>query len=208
MQLLHIQASPRGERSYSNRAAAAFLAAYRRSHDGASVRSIDVSRYRLPAFDAHVLDAKYAILGGRPHTSEQASAWKAVESVIEEFRAADQYLISTPMWNFGLPYQLKHYLDVLIQPGYTFRYSPETGYEGLVTGKPAVIIVARGGEYPVGTPAAAADHQRPYLEQLLRFIGFEDIRAIEISGTLFGPDVAEPQLEAAIEQATALGKAL
>ncbi len=208
MELLHIEASPRGERSYSSRTAHALIEAYRETHAGATVRTVRVHEAALPAFDGHTLDAKYAILHGLPHTPEQGAAWRAVEKVIEEFRAADHYVFSTPMWNFGLPYQLKHYLDVLLQPGYTFSFSPETGYQGLVTGKPVAVVAARGGEYPAGTPAAGADHQLPHLTQLLGFIGFEDIRPVVVEGTLYGPDVADPRLAAAIEQAREVGKAL
>ena len=56
---------------------------------------------------------------------------------IEQFVNADKFLLAIPMWNFGIPYRLKQYLDVILQPGYTFSFSPETGYSGLVTGKPA-----------------------------------------------------------------------
>ena len=59
--------------------------------------------------------------------------------IAEHFKSADKYVFSLPMWNFGIPYKLKHFIDVLVQPGLTFSFSPETGYKGLVTGKPAVV---------------------------------------------------------------------
>ena len=55
--------------------------------------------------------------------------------MIERFKGADKYLFSLPMWNFGIPYKLKHYIDVLVQPTYTFSFSPKEGYKGLVTRK-------------------------------------------------------------------------
>ena len=65
------------------------------------------------------------------------------------------------MWNFGVPYKLKHYIDVITQPGLSFSFSPETGYTGLVTGKPAAVIYARGGEYSSSEAAARMDFQKP-----------------------------------------------
>ena len=56
------------------------------------------------------------------------------------------------MWNFSIPYRLKHYLDIIIQPTYTFSYTPETSYQGLVTGKPIFIAYARGGAISDGFP--------------------------------------------------------
>ena len=81
----------------------------------------------------------------------QAKAWKRVTGVIERFKSADWYLFSLPMWNFGVPYVLKHLIDVIVQPGLTFSFSPTEGYKGLVTGKKAVAVYARGGAYGSGS---------------------------------------------------------
>lgn len=204
--LLHIQASPRTERSYSVRTAQAFIEAYRANNPDDEVVTIDLWQRDLPPFDGHTLQAKYAVLGGREQTAEEAAAWRAVEDVIAEFKSADKYVISLPMWNFGVPYRLKHYLDVIIQPGYTFSYSPETGYTGLVTGRPAVLICARGGQYPEDSEAAAMDFQKPYMRLLLGYIGITDVREIVVEGTLFGPDVATASLEAAVAAARELAE--
>lgn len=183
--LLHIQASPR-ERSHSRAVARAFVEAYRASHPEDLVENIDVFGVELPAFDGLVVQAKYNILHGQSHTNEELAAWKKVEEVIEEFKSADKYLWSLPMWNFTIPYRLKHYLDIIVQPGYTFAHSIERGYEGLVKGKPAVLICARGGAYGGEGKAAAMDFQKTYMELILRFIGFEDIKVILVEPTLAG----------------------
>ena len=79
---------------------------------------------------------------------------------------------------------------------------PGQGYTGLVTGRPAMLILARGGAYPPGTEAAAMDFQEPYLEAVLRFIGFEDIRSIIVEPTLQdGPEAARQTLTECIERA-------
>jgi FMN-dependent NADH-azoreductase len=184
--LLYIQSSPRGARSKSSAVAEAFVEEYRRVKPSDRVDTLNVFTEHLPTFDGATVQAKYDILHGQPHSPESERAWKAVEAIIERFKSADRYLVSVPMWNFGIPYRLKQYLDVIIQPGYTFGFSPEKGYFGLVTGKPLVAIYARGGEYPGGTPYAAYDMQKPYLELAFRFMGFTDIQSLVYEPTLQG----------------------
>ena len=199
--LLYIQASPQDVGSKSIQVADAFLAAYRMAHPGDAVVTIDLFKKDLPAFDGPALDAKYAIMHGKGPTDEQAKAWKAIEAIIAEFISADKYLLAVPMWNFGIPYRLKHYLDILLQPGYTFSFSPEKGYEGLVKGKPCMIAFARGGDYHEADPNAV-DFQKRYLELVLGFIGITDIRSVVVQPTLAGgPEVAKQKTEAAIAEA-------
>jgi FMN-dependent NADH-azoreductase len=105
------------------------------------------------------------------------------------------------MWNFSIPYKLKHYLDVLIQPGLTFSFSPESGYKGLVTGKPVFVALARGGEYPPGSPAEAWDFQFKYIVAALEFIGFTDIRVVMTEPTLGDPELTSTRRSAAVTKA-------
>ncbi len=184
--LLYIQSSPRGERSHSQSIAEAFLDEYRRRNPTSSIDVLNVFTEGLPPFDGPVVQAKYNILHGRPHSDEDKRAWNAVETVIDRFKAADRYLLAVPMWNFGIPYRLKQYLDLIIQPGYTFGFSPEKGYYGLVTGKPLVVVYARGGEYPEGTPYESFDLQKRYVELAFHHMGFTDIRSIVLEPTLRG----------------------
>ena len=137
--LLYIEASPRKSRSKSIEVAQFFLAKLQNAHPSVEIDKLDLWATELPDFDGDTVDAKYAILHGQPHTPDQAKAWQRVESVIERFKSADWYLFSLPMWNFGVPYVLKHLIDVIVQPGLTFSYSPAEGYKGLVTGKKAVV---------------------------------------------------------------------
>jgi len=200
--LLHIRATATPELSYSLRVAEAFLKGYLESHPGDTVDTLDVSEEAIPDFLGLVVRGKYRILHGQPHSERELEAWRAVERAIERFKKADKLIVSSPMWNFSVPYRLKQYLDVIVQPGYTFAYSPEKGYTGLVAGRPAMLILARGGEYQAATAAAAFDFQRPYLETILRFIGFAVISVIVIEPTLLGgPEVAEKKLAAAIAAA-------
>lgn len=189
--LLYVQGSPRVDRSHSRAVADAFVTQWAAAGEDREVVSLDVFTADLPAFDGAAVDAKYAIMHGQKPTDEQQSAWQAVESLIQQFKQADKYVFAVPMWNFGIPYRLKQYFDLITQPGLTFSFSPETGYQGLVTGKPALVVHARGGAYAPGSPAAAYDMEKPYIEQILGFLGFVDVRAILVEPTLQeGPEAA------------------
>ena len=108
------------------------------------------------------------------------------------------------MWNFGIPYKLKHYIDVIVQPGYTFSFSPEEGYKGLMGGKPVAAVYARGGAYGSGTRAEAFDLQKAYLEHILGFIGFSDFQTILVEPTLASPEDKDKSIEAARERAVSI----
>jgi FMN-dependent NADH-azoreductase len=206
--LLHIQASPRIERSASIAVAEHFLDVYRAAHPADSVETLNLWEAELPAFDGATIDAKYAVLHGQKHTPAQLEAWRAVTGIADHFKSADKYLFSLPMWNFSIPYKLKHFIDVLVQPGLAFSFTPETGYQGLVTGKPAVAIYARGGAYGPGSGAEGYDAQSPYLRQILGFIGFTDIKEIFVESTLSGPKAKDAAVAAGNQQAAEWASAI
>ena len=200
--VLYIQASPRGERSYCIAVADAFIEAYRQKHPDDEIVSLNVFDAAIPSFDGLAVQAKYTILHGQSHSKEELKAWKKVEKVIEQFTSADKYVLAVPMWNFSIPYRLKQYIDILVQPGYTFSYSNEKGYQGLVAGKPMLVVYARGGEYPVGSQAEAFDLQRKYVELILGFMGFKNLQSVVVEPTLQGgPDVAAAKRQDAIDKA-------
>ena len=186
--LLNIESSPRKDRSTSIKIANTFLDAYRNANPDHEIETIDIWTLALPAFDGDTINAKYRILHGEAHTPAEAAAWDGVVKIFKRFNSADKYLFSVPMWNFGIPYKLKHFIDVITQPGLSFSFSPEEGYKGLVTGKPAVVVYARGGEYSSDANVKALDYQKPYLEMWLGFIGFTDIRPLVIEPTLSDPE--------------------
>jgi FMN-dependent NADH-azoreductase len=206
--LLHIEASPRGQRSASVTVAQYFIEAYKAKHPNDTVETLDLWHASLPEFDGATIDAKYALMHGQAHTPEQQQAWQAVTKVAEHFKSADKYLFSLPMWNFGIPYKLKQFIDVLVQPGLAFSFSPETGYKGLVTGKPAVAIYARGGAYGPGTGMEAYDAQSTYLKQVLGFIGFTDIKEIYVEPTMASATSKDEALAAAEPKAEAFAQTL
>jgi FMN-dependent NADH-azoreductase len=204
--LLYIQASPR-ERSKSTAVAKAFIDEYKRLNAEDKIITLDIFEADLPAFDGPAVQAKYTILHGQRHSEQERRVWKAIEEMIEQFKAADKYLLSVPMWNFGIPYRLKQYIDIIIQPGYTFGYDEQKGYQGMVTGKPLLAIYARGGEYAPGTEGEALDMQKKYIETAFGFMGFTDIESIIVEPTLAaGAEVAAQKVTEATEKAQELAR--
>lgn len=201
--LLYIESSPRKSRSKSIRVASEFLNAYREKNPSDEVFTIDLWEKTLPDYDGDTIDAKYQVMHGKGVDEKQKNAWQAIVDVCDEFKSADKYVISLPMWNFGIPYKLKHYIDVIAQPGQTFSFDPESGYSGLVTGKPIAVVYARGGAYG-SDDAKGMDFQKRYMEMLLGFIGFTDIQSIVIEPTLAAPDDVAATEAAAIEAAKSL----
>lgn len=182
--ILHIQASPMKERSYSRQVVEVFLEAYLALNASDTIEKLDLWETNLPDFDLMAASGKYKILRGLPHSEDEAQAWTSVVEAVDQLKIADKIVISSGMWNFSIPYRLKQYIDIITQPGLTFSFDPGKGYSGLVTGKPLQLILASGGEYPAGTPMADMDFQKPYLEMIFRFIGFTDIRSLRVEGTL------------------------
>jgi len=205
--VFYIQASPRIERSYSIAVADAFVSAYKQANPKDEVVTINLFKKDLPPFDGLTVQAKYTILHGLKTSPEELAAWKKVEDVIAEFKSADKYVMAVPMWNFGIPYRLKQYLDIIVQPTYTFSFSPQEGYKGLVKGKPIFVSYSRGGAYPKGSAEEAFDLQTKYLHLILGFIGFTDIRTQVVEPTLAGPEVAKQKREEAIAKAKEMAKA-
>ena len=200
--ILYIKASPRTETSYSVAVADAFVDAYRQKNPADEIRTVDIFERPLPAFDLPVVTAKYRIMDGEEHSPEDRRVWSEVVSVIDEFRSADKYVMAVPMWNFSIPYRLKQYIDIIVQPGLTFSVTADGGYKGLVKGKPVFIAYARGGQYPAGTDYEPFDLQKGYLELILAFIGFSDIRSVVVEPTLTGgAEVAKRKRAEAVEKA-------
>jgi FMN-dependent NADH-azoreductase len=187
--------------------AKAFLDSYRQARPGGRVEVLDLYKTDIPPFYAPQAKAKYAVMSGQPPRDEAEAAWLPVVKTIDHFKKFDGYVLSSPMWNFSIPYRLKQYIDAIVQPSLTVSFSPEKGYTGLVTGKPLLLILARGGVYPEGDPCKTFDFQETYLRGIFGFIGFTDIRAIRIQGTLQnGPEQVEADTRKAIAEAAAAAK--
>lgn len=204
--LLYIKASPRLERSHSSNVAQAFLDAYAAGHPDDDIVTLDLWTTPLPEINGRTLSAKYSILHGEAVRPEDKDCWGEVEQAIAAFKDAEKYVFSLPMWNFSIPYRLKHYVDVITQPGYTFSFDPESGgYTGLVTSRPVLLVCARGGAYP--EDLSHLDYQTSYMQMWLGFIGFTDIRKIVVEPSLGDPAEFQSARDTALEQARSLAKA-
>ncbi len=201
--LLYIEASPRKERSHSIRVADAFLDKYAAANPSDTIDRLDLWSADLPRFDGAALDAKYAIMHGESPTEEQQSAWGTIEREFRRFGDADKFVFSVPMWNFGVPYVLKHYIDVITQPGMAWSVSPDGSYQGLVQGS-AVVIYASGAAYHDGSGFEAFDLQKPTVENWLAFIGITEVQRIVLAGSLGDPDATRAAEAAAVAEAEKL----
>jgi FMN-dependent NADH-azoreductase len=206
--LLHIESSPRKRRSASLDVARAYLDAYRDAHPDHRLDVLDLWSAELPEFDGDALDAKYADLNGTSLSDGQQQAWTSIRELAQRLHDADTLLLSVPLWNFSIPYKLKHFIDVVSQRGILFSFD-ERGLQGLLNDKKAVVIYARGLDYSVGssTPAHSFDFQRPFMEAWLRSVGVTDVKSIVVEKTLLGPEVDYAARQAAREQAVALARA-
>ncbi|MEI8344833.1 MAG: NAD(P)H-dependent oxidoreductase [Candidatus Omnitrophota bacterium] len=174
--LLHLIATPRGDESRTLKVSASFLETFTIMHPEWVVDTLDLSSAELPALTVRRVDGKYLLLSGKELTGQYKTAWDQIVLHIERFLSADAYLVSTPMWNLSIPYYLKHYLDVVVQPKYLFQYT-KTGVEGLVKGKKMAVIASRGGDYSA-PPASTLDYQEPYLRAIFGFVGITDIQFV------------------------------
>ena len=161
----------------------------------------------LEARDAHDPERSFAVvlgegIAGQQRTPAQEAAWNRLKAYADRFVAADKILIGVPMWNFAIPYKLKHLIDVVSHKDLLFTFD-ERGLNGLLTKQKAMVIYARGIGYDdaSGTPAAEWDHQKPYMDLWFKFVGVPNVQSYIVEKTLFGEDP-----EAIRQQAAKLGR--
>jgi FMN-dependent NADH-azoreductase len=205
--LLHLSASPRGTASESLAIAATFVDTFSDVRPDIAVEHWDLWDGTLPPFGAAAAGAKMSIFAGQEPAGEQAAAWVAVHRTFERFAAADYYLFSVPMWNHGVPYILKQFIDVVSQPGLVFGFDGHTGYTGLVTGKKAVVVYTSAVYGDDRGPQFGVDFQAPYFNDWLRWAGITDVTQITFRPNL-AVDDPEPGRQAAHAAARDAAKTL
>ncbi|MEH2444033.1 FMN-dependent NADH-azoreductase [Nostoc sp.] len=173
--ILHIDSSPRAERSHSRELSKEFVSAWRAAHPEDAIAYRDLGHHPVP----HVDEAWIAAAFSPPetHTPELAEAIRISDELVDEFLAADRYVFGVPMYNFNIPSTFKAYIDQIVRINRTVALDAQ-GFKGLVEGKKAVIITARGGDFSPDSPAVAYDFQEPYLRTIFGFIGVTDIQFI------------------------------
>jgi FMN-dependent NADH-azoreductase len=169
--ILHLTSSIFGNGGQSSRLADEFVAHF----PAARVIARDLAQNPLPHLDAERFGAFLA----KPETRTPAQQQVLEESdaLIAELREAGTIVIGLPMYNFGIPSQLKAYFDHVARAGVTFKYT-DKGAVGLLTGKKAYVFAARGGLYQ-GTPR---DTQTAYVRDFLAFLGITDLQFVYAEG--------------------------
>jgi FMN-dependent NADH-azoreductase len=193
--ILHIDSSPRGDRSISRALSYEFITSWKDTHPGDTVTYRDLGHNPVPHVDESWIAAAFTPPDAR--TPELVDAIKLSDSLIDELLAADRYVFGVPMYNLNIPSTFKAYIDQIVRAGRTFAVG-ENGYQGLVdSSKKALIITSRGGNFQPGTPAAAYDLQEPYLRTILGFIGITDATFINADSLNLGEAARYQSLAAA-----------
>ena len=188
--VLIIESSARQQDSISRQLTQQFISQWQAAHPADQITVRDLAVNPVPHLDAN-------LLGGWMKPAEQRSADEQASlersnHLTDELLAADVLVMAAPMYNFAIPSTLKAWLDHVLRAGVTFKYT-ETGPQGLLTGKKAYVLTARGGIYAGST----ADHQEPYLRQVMAFIGIHDVTFIHAEGMNLGGDFQEKGLNQA-----------
>ena len=191
MNILQITSSVRGDASESTRVTTQIVDKLLARNPGAKVVRRDFGAQPHPILDGAAVGALFTPAEQR--SAEQAARVALDDALIAEAQAADVIVIGAPMYNFGMPTQLKNWFDAIARSGVTFRYT-ETGPEGLLKNKKVYVATARGGVYPV-----EADPQVPHIRMLLNFLGLTDHTFIYSSGLNMGPEAAAKGQQAANE---------
>ncbi|MFP6848176.1 MAG: FMN-dependent NADH-azoreductase [Pseudomonas sp.] len=191
--VLVIESSARQQGSISRQLTEQFIANWRAAHPADQIKVRDLAVDQVPHLDAN-------LLGGWMTPAEQQSepeqAALALSNLLtDELLAADVLVLAAPMYNFAIPSTLKAWLDHVLRAGVTFKYTA-TGPQGLLSGKRAFVLTARGGIYA----GSAQDHQEPYLRQALAFVGIHDVNFIHAEGLNLGGDFLEKGLNQAKAQ--------
>jgi FMN-dependent NADH-azoreductase len=197
-QILIISASPRGSESASRTTAQTLEARLRQEFPDAKYVYRDLAEEPLPHLDSNVLKA----IASKDEKEVEAhrEAGRLSDTLTEELLASDLLVIATPTWNFGIPSLLKAWIDLVVRPGKTFRYG-DAGVDGLARGKRAILVIASGGVFTDG-PWKPWDHVEPYLRQILKFIGIENVQIVRVEGLNIPPLAASaiPNAEKAINE--------
>ncbi|UBF28934.1 FMN-dependent NADH-azoreductase [Kovacikia minuta CCNUW1] len=177
--ILHIDTSPRLERSHSRSLAREFLEQRKLHHPETTITHRDLARHPVPYIDHTWVTAKFT--PAAEYTPELATAIALSDQLVDEFLAADRYILSTPMYNFGIPAVLKSYIDYIVRPRRTFA-ATQNGFQGLVTDRKMILVQARGSDFRPGSAYDAVNFQEPYLKTIFGFIGITDIETINANG--------------------------
>ena len=193
MKLLHVDSSILGPGSVSRHLSASIVAQQQALHPGIEIVRRDLATDPVDHLSGlHLAAAQGAVPEAEPLQRDLASG----QAALEEFLAADVVVVGAPMYNFGIPSQLKAWIDRLAVAGRTFSYGAN-GPEGLAGGKTVIIASSRGGFYGADTQAAFLDHQETYLRGVFGFFGITDISFIRAEGVAMGESARQQAIDSA-----------
>jgi FMN-dependent NADH-azoreductase len=183
--ILRVEASIKGEASVSRKLTDRLIARLLDANADASLVSRDLSAGIKP-IDANWIGAVFTPADQR--SPEQAEIVAYADELLDEVKAADIIVIGMPVYNFGVPSQLKSWFDQLARRGETFVYT-EAGPKGLLEGKKAIIAMASDGT-PKGSPV---DFASGYVKHMLGFFGVTEVETVAADAIAMAPDTAVPQ---------------
>ncbi|MES2104719.1 MAG: FMN-dependent NADH-azoreductase [Pseudomonadota bacterium] len=199
MKLLHIDSSILGPSSVSRELSAEVVATFRARNSKLALTRLDLAVTPI----GHLTAAHLAAAQGAPADEALKADVAEGQTALDEFLSADIVVIGAPMYNLGVPSQLKAWIDRISVAGKTFSYG-EHGPVGLCGGKKLVIASSRGGVYSQGSPAASYDHQETYLKAAFGFLGITDITFIRAEGVAMGPEARSGAMATAKKETAAL----
>ncbi len=179
--LLHVDSSPLYGRSVSRELTAAFVTQWKASHPDGRVVDRDLYATAIPPITAELVGAAYTPEEAR--TPQQKELLLLSDTLIAELEQADEYVIGSPMHNFGVPSVLKLWIDQICRAGRTFSYADGTA-KGLLIGKKATFIIATGGVYDAQTQMASFNFVEPYLRSVFGLLGVKDATFLTTGGTI------------------------
>ncbi|WP_027854216.1 FMN-dependent NADH-azoreductase [Marinobacterium litorale] len=188
--LLYVKSSIFGDQGQSSQLAESLINDWKAQNPGGEVVERDLAGDPIPHLDAGRFNA--FITDPQERTAEQHAVVEFSDALIDEIRQADSVVIGVPMYNFGVPSQMKAWIDHLARAGVTFKYT-ESGPVGLLEDKPVILLATRGGQYKDD----GLDYQIPFVKQFLGFIGLNDTRVIFAEGLAMGDSVKDQVLSAA-----------
>ena len=198
MKVLQINASARRDGANSTKVANSVVAGLQAKNPAAQITLRDLAANPVTVLDEAALGALFTPAEQR--NAAQNAVVAEYDALIAELQAHDVIVLGVPMYNVGVPVQLKSWIDAVARAGLTFRYTA-TGPEGLLKGKTVYVALARGGLYR----DTANDSQVPYLKSVLGFLGLTDVRFIYAEGLNMGPEAAAKGFaQAQIDLAAAL----
>ena len=190
MKLLKLTSGLFGDNSQSNQLANHFVERLQSVNSDLQLTNRDLISEPIPHLDATIISAFMSEPSER--TSEQTDIVNFSNALIEEIKQADTIVLGLPMYNFGVPSQLKAYFDQLARAGVTFKYT-DTGPVGLLEDKPVYVLAARGGLHQ----GLASDSQTGFIKTMFQFLGLKNVNIIYAEGLNMGESTQSQAIETA-----------